>query len=93
MDRRTALRKGRSGEIAARRLKFLLTADKTGFPPETLAMIRNDIYRVVSRYVDVDFGQMELHLGRPKSAPDGPDICPALCAVIPVRSFRLKGTF
>ncbi len=84
-----------SGEVAAKRLRFLLAADRSGFPPETLAMLREDICRVISRYLDVDASQMEVRIRRPvgRNAEDrlyAGDL-PALCAVIPLKSFRLKG--
>ncbi len=94
--RRTAvLRKKRSGAIAARRLKFLLTADQTGIPPEVLAMLRGDICRVISRYVDVDASGMELRVRCSHGESPGEETAdsPAvLYTAIPVRNLRLKGT-
>ncbi len=94
-DRRTAvLRKKRSGAIAARRLKFLLTADQTGIPPEVLAMLRDDICRVISRYMDVDASGMELRVRYSHgelSGEDSADRSAVLCTAIPVRNLRLKG--
>ncbi len=95
--RSAALRRGRSGAVAARRLRSLLAADQSGFPPETLEMLKNDMCRVISRYLDVDAAQMEVRIrrqGRPAmTGGDESDCFPALCTVIPVKDFRLKGTF
>lgn len=96
--RRSALlRRKRSGAIAAKRLRFLLAADQSGFPPETLAMLKDDVCRVISRYVDVDAAQMEVRIRRPEGRTDYEDGegrgLPALCAIVPVKSLRLKGTF
>ena len=41
-----------SGEIARKRLKLLLVADKTNCSPEFLEMIRDDIFEVVSKYME-----------------------------------------
>ncbi len=85
----------RSGAVAAQRLRLLLAADESGFPPETLAMLRDDICRVVLRYLDADASQMEVCIRRPESrcagAENSAGDLPVLCTVIPVRSFRLKG--
>ena len=94
-NRRTAVRKrNRSGAIAAKRLRFLLAADQTGFPPEVLAMLKGDLCRVLSRYVDVDASGLELSVRRTdgNTTEEGVDFPAALYTVIPVRSLRLKGT-
>ena len=44
--------KKNSGEIARKRLKHLLTADRAGCSPELLDLIRADFLRSVSRYLD-----------------------------------------
>ncbi len=85
MDRRPAApQKRRSGEIARRRLKFLLTADETGFPPETLEMLRDDICRTVSKYMEVDSAQIEMRVRN--------GLMPALYTVIPIKSPLVRGT-
>ncbi len=85
MDRRLALAyRNRSGEIARRRLKFLLTADKTGFSPETLEMLREDICRAVSKYMDVDPGQIEMRVRN--------GLLPVLYAAIPIKGPFVRGT-
>ena len=52
----------RSGEIARKRLKLLLVADKTNCSPEFLEMIKDDIYQVVSKYMDIDSEEIEVGL-------------------------------
>ncbi|MBE7722766.1 MAG: cell division topological specificity factor MinE, partial [Lacrimispora celerecrescens] len=47
-------RKKNSGEIARNRLKLLLVADKADCSPEIMQMIKDDMVRVVSRYMDID---------------------------------------
>ena len=58
-------------------------------------MLRDDICRVVLRYLDADASQMEVCIRRPESrcagAENSAGDLPVLCTVIPVRSFRLKG--
>ena len=80
----------RSGEIARKRLKLLLVADKTNCSPEFLEMIKDDILQVVSKYMDIDAGEMEV--GLTKAFFHGlPDSVPALYTNIPIRCLSYKG--
>ena len=54
MTRRSRMLERRSGEIARKRLKLLLVADKTNCSPEFLEMIKDDIFQVVSKYMEID---------------------------------------
>lgn len=82
----------RSGEIARKRLKLLLMADKTNCSPEFLEMIKDDIFQVVSKYMDIDSGDIEV--GLTKAFFRGiPDCVPALYTSIPIRGLSYKGTF
>lgn len=80
----------RSGEIARKRLKLLLAADKAGCPPEFLEMIKDDIGKAVSKYMDIDSGEIEV--GLTKMFFYGISECvPALYTHIPVRCLSYKG--
>lgn len=82
----------RSGEIARKRLKLLLVADKTNCSPEFLEMIKDDIFQVVSRYMDIDSGEIEV--GLTKTYLYGiPECVPALYTNIPIRCLSYKGIF
>jgi len=52
--------KSNSGAIARSRLKLLLVADKAYLSPGLLSRIRDDLVVVLSRYAEVDSGQMDL---------------------------------
>ena len=43
-----------SGSIAKKRLEFLLIADRAGCTPEILEMLKNDMIKVISRYMMID---------------------------------------
>ena len=58
--------KKNSGEIARKRLKHLLTADRAGCSPE-LDLIRADFLRSVSRYLEIDPGDVTLRILRTSS--------------------------
>ncbi len=90
MNRRRRVTQKRSGEIARKRLKLLLAADKTNSSPEFLEMIKDDIYQVVSRYIDIDSSEIEV--GLTKAWFHGIQECaPALYANIPIRCLSYKG--
>mgnify|MGYP000052531103 CR=1 FL=1 len=59
--------KKNSGEIARKRLKHLLTADRAGCSPELLDLIRADFLRSVSRYLEIDPGDVTLRILRTSS--------------------------
>ena len=47
-----------SGSIAKKRLELLLIADRAGYTPEILEMLKNDIVKVISRYMMIDPEQL-----------------------------------
>ncbi len=93
MDRRILISRRRSGEIARRRLKILLTTDKTGVPPETLEMLKRDLCSVVSRYMDIEPSRIEICVRPVPHEPDDAAALPSLCTVIPIKGTIVKGTF
>jgi len=86
------LRKKTSGEVARKRLKLLLAADKTGCSPELLEMLKRDMCRVISKYMEINPEEMELRIHR-IAFTEGDDLVSALYADIPIRSLNYKGTF
>lgn len=52
----------KSGDEAKKRLQVVIAHDRAGLSPELLAMMREDILEVVSRYVEIDPQEMELSL-------------------------------
>ena len=45
--------RNRSGNVAKDRLKLLLVSDRANCSPEIMEAIKNDIIKVISRYMDV----------------------------------------
>ena len=74
--------KKNSGEIARKRLKHLLTADRAGCSPELLDLIRADFLRSVSRYLEIDPGDLRTSSEQPA------EVFPAVCASVPVLTLR-----
>ena len=73
-----------SGSIAKKRLEFLLIADRAGCTPEILEMLKNDMIKVISRYMMIDPEQLEvkvIHMDQRKAG----EKLPVLYASVPVR--------
>ena len=51
-----------SGKVARNRLKVVLVHDRINISPEIMENMRNDIVKVISRYVDIDMKAMEMSL-------------------------------
>ena len=76
-----------SGNIAKKRLEFLLIADRAGCTPEILEMLK-----VISRYMMIDPEQLEVKVIHMDHKRVGEKL-PVLYASIPVRELLVKGTF
>lgn len=85
-------RKKRSGDIARNRLKLLLVSDKVNCSPEIMEMIKDDMIHVISKYMEVDSGCMEVGITSCPT-PDYPGRIPSLYANIPIRDLSYKGIF
>ena len=70
-----------SGKVARNRLKVVLVHDRINISPEIMENMRNDIVKVISRYVDIDMNAMEMSL-----ANDDDSV--ALVANIPVSRMK-----
>lgn len=55
-------RKKASGQIAKDRLKILLISDRVNCSPEIMDRIKNDIAKVISRYMKIDSESMEIQI-------------------------------
>ncbi len=51
-----------SKQIAKDRLKILLISDRLSCSPEMLELIKNDIVKVISRYMKIDTKSMEIQI-------------------------------
>ncbi len=58
-------RKKSSGDVAKDRLKLLLISDRANCSPEVMELIKNDIIKVISKYMEIDW--------RESGYPDYPD--------------------
>ena len=58
--------KKKSKEVAKDRLKILLISDRINCSPEMMEMIKKDIAKVLSRYIQIDPGKMEIEVSKRK---------------------------
>ncbi|NLC69589.1 MAG: cell division topological specificity factor MinE [Clostridiaceae bacterium] len=78
-----------SKEIAKERLKLVLIHDRANVSPQFLEMIKSEIMKVITNYIDIDESALDIQLTRTKSE-DGESIVPALVANIPIKSIKQK---
>lgn len=76
-------RKKNSREVAKDRLKILLISDRVNCSTEMMEMIKNDIAKVISKYMKIDAKSMEIQIS--KTGTKGRNMkCPTLYANIPI---------
>ena len=80
-------RKKSSGDIAKDRLKLLLVSDRANCSPEVMEMIKNDIAKVISKYMKIDTKSMEIQIT--KTGSKGRSLKnPTLYANIPILDLK-----
>lgn len=79
-----------SKDVAKERLKLVLIHDRANVSPQFLEMLKSEIIKVITNYMDIDEGALEIQLTRTKS-DDGQSVVPALYANIPIKNIRKSG--
>lgn len=79
-----------SKDVAKDRLKLVLIHDRANVSPQFLEMLKSEIIKVITNYMDIDEGALDIQLTRTKS-DDGESMVPALYANIPIRNIRKSG--
>lgn len=78
---------GTSKSVAKERLKLVLVHDRTNCSPHFLEMVKGDIIRVISDYMEIDEEGLEIKITKTKREIDETTI-PALVANIPIRKMK-----
>lgn len=60
-------RKKNSGEVAKDRLKLLLISDRANCSPEIMEAIKNDIIKVITKYMDIDSEGLDIQITQTES--------------------------
>ena len=74
-------------DIAKERLKLVLIHDRANVSPQFLEMLKSEIIKVITNYMDIDENALEIQVTRTKSE-DGESIVPALYANIPIKNIK-----
>ena len=80
----------RSKDVAKERLKLVLIHDRANVSPQFLEMLKSEIIKVITNYMDVDESALDIQLTNTKS-DDCQSVVPALYANIPIRNIRNSG--
>jgi len=75
-----------SKNIAKERLKLVLIHDRASISPHFLETIRGDILKVISKYMEIEDEELDIHFTNlPK---EGDNFSSALVANIPIRKMK-----
>ena len=80
-------RKKNSGEVAKDRLKLLLISDRANCSPEVMEAIKNDIIRVITKYMEIDSDGLDIQITQTESENNNGTV-PALYANIPIKELH-----
>ena len=86
------LTKKNTGTIAKRRLQFVLIADRVGCTPEILEMIKDDMIKAISKYMEIDTSGLEIKITHMEDR-EIKEKLPVLYVSMPVRVLHTKGIF
>ena len=80
-------RKKTSSDIAKDRLKLLLISDRANCSPETMELIKNDIIKVIAKYMEIDSEGLDIQITQTESDGNNGSV-PALIANIPIKELH-----
>lgn len=78
--------------IAKKRLQFVLIADRAGCTPEMLEMIKDDMIKAISKYMEIDTSGLEIKITQMEDQEMSEKL-PVLYVSMPVRVLLTKGTY
>jgi cell division topological specificity factor len=79
-----------SKDVAKERLKLVLVHDRANVSPQFLEMVKSEIIKVISSYMEIDESALDIQLTKTRSE-DGDSMVPALVANIPIRNMKSSG--
>ena len=80
-------KKKSSGDVAKDRLKLLLISDRADCSPDVMEMIKNDIIKVISKYMEIDTDGLDIQITSTESDSNNGSV-PAIFANIPIKDMR-----
>ncbi len=79
-----------SNETAKERLKLVLVHDRTNVSPQFLGMLKSEIIKVISNYMEVDGEELDFKITRVRSENEHGTV-PALVANIAIKNIKKCG--
>ena len=79
-------RKSSSKDMAKDRLKLVLIHDRANCSPHVLEMLKSDIIKVISNYMEIDEKELDIQITQTQTEEHGN--VPVLLANIPIKSMR-----
>ena len=76
-----------SGTVAKDRLKLVLVHDRVNCSSHVLEMLKNDIIKVISNYMEIDEEELDIQITQTQTE-DNAGTVPVLYANIPIKSMR-----
>lgn len=76
-----------SGTVARDRLKLVLVHDRVNCSSQVLEMLKTDIIKVISNYMEIDEDELDIQITQTQS-DDNNGTVPVLYANIPIKSMR-----
>ena len=76
-----------SGTVAKDRLKLVLVHDRVNCSSQVLEMLKTDIIKVISNYMEIDDEELDIQISQTQSE-DNRGTVPVLYANIPIKSMR-----
>jgi len=80
------LKRKTPGQIAKDRLKILLISDRVNCSTEIMEMLKEDIAKVISKYMKIDAQNMDIQITKTKAK--GRNFLAALSANIPILDYN-----
>lgn len=79
--------KASSKDVAKERLKLILIHDRAKLSPEILESIKEDILKVLSKYIEIDNGEIDVKMTTTEEIQGD---TPALIASIPIKRMKIN---
>lgn len=80
--------KSPSKDVAKDRLKLVLVHDRANCSTSVLEMLKTDIIKVISNYMEIDEEELDIQITQTASDEDSGRNVPVLYANIPIKSMR-----
>ena len=78
-----------SKNVAKERLKLVLVHDRTNCSPHFLEMIKGDLLKVISDYIEIEEDGLDIRITKTKRDSDE-SMIPALIANIPIKKMKTR---